>query len=272
MRKELRAVKAGLESDIKSLGMWIKVINILLVPLLFAGLALLVALVASPPPARHRHAAQRSLGMMRKRSLTLAAAAAVLLIAGLWLSLHRASEQADLGGGKVFADLTPALGEVTEIRLSKGDGSRTTLRKAAQRLDRGRARISRRFRPGARPGAGPRRHEVRRTQDQRSGELRKTRRRGARHADRHQHAGRSGRRRQAAGRSSSARMPRDAPSTRASRRKRPVRWSQPAISVEPDPKRWIDRAAQRYPRRHRARHFGETRRRAGLSTDAREAR
>ena len=148
IRKELRAVKAGLESDIKTLGMWIKVINILLVPLLFAGLALLVALVASPPPARHRHAAQRSLGMMRKRSLMLAAAAAVLLIAGLWLSLHRASEQADLGGGSVFADLTPALGEVSEIRLSKGDGSRTTLRKAARRLDRGRARVSRRFRRG----------------------------------------------------------------------------------------------------------------------------
>ncbi len=69
--------------------------------------------------------------MMRNRSLMLAAAAAVLLIAGLWLSLHRASEQADLGGGQVFADLTAALGEVTEIRLSRGDGSRTTLRKAA---------------------------------------------------------------------------------------------------------------------------------------------
>jgi ABC-type uncharacterized transport system involved in gliding motility auxiliary subunit len=43
LRKELRAVKAGLERDINSLGMWIKVINILLVPLLFAGVALLVA-------------------------------------------------------------------------------------------------------------------------------------------------------------------------------------------------------------------------------------
>jgi len=69
--------------------------------------------------------------MMRKRSLTLAVAATVLLIAGLWLSLHRTSVHADLGGGSVFADLTPALGEVTEIRLSRGDGSRTTLRKAA---------------------------------------------------------------------------------------------------------------------------------------------
>lgn len=70
--------------------------------------------------------------MMRKRPLMLAAAAALLLIAGVWLSMHRASEQADLGGGSVFADLTAALGEITEIRLSKGDGSRATLRKAAQ--------------------------------------------------------------------------------------------------------------------------------------------
>ena len=43
LRKELRAVKAGLNRDIDSLGMWIKVINILFVPLLFAGVALLVA-------------------------------------------------------------------------------------------------------------------------------------------------------------------------------------------------------------------------------------
>jgi hypothetical protein len=69
--------------------------------------------------------------MIHKRSWTLAAAAVVFLIAGLWLSLHRASVESDLGGGSVFGDLTTALGEVTEIRLSKGDGSRATLRKAA---------------------------------------------------------------------------------------------------------------------------------------------
>jgi ABC-type uncharacterized transport system involved in gliding motility auxiliary subunit len=43
IRKELRAVKAGLETDIKALGMKMKFINILLVPLVFTGLALLVA-------------------------------------------------------------------------------------------------------------------------------------------------------------------------------------------------------------------------------------
>ena len=70
--------------------------------------------------------------MMRNRSVTLAASAAVLLIAGIWLSTHRASQQGDLGGGSMFTDLTPELGNVTEVRLSKGDGSRTTLRKGAE--------------------------------------------------------------------------------------------------------------------------------------------
>jgi hypothetical protein len=45
------------------------------------------------------------------------------------LSTHQSSQQSDLGGGTMFADLKPALGEVEEIRLSKGDGSRTTLHK-----------------------------------------------------------------------------------------------------------------------------------------------
>ena len=65
---------------------------------------------------------------------------------------------------------------------------------------------------------------------------------------------------QAAGRSSSARMPRDAPSTCASPRKRPARWSSPAISVDPDPKRWIDRLLIDIRGDTRARHLGEARR------------
>lgn len=69
--------------------------------------------------------------MKTNKTLLLAVTAAALLVAGLFLTLHRSSDQANLGGGTVFADLKPALGEVTEIRLSKGDGSRTTLRKDA---------------------------------------------------------------------------------------------------------------------------------------------
>jgi ABC-type uncharacterized transport system involved in gliding motility auxiliary subunit len=58
IRKRLRAVKAGLELDIKGLGMWMKFINIFLVPLLFTGLALLVA-------AWHRRR-RHAIAMLRK--------------------------------------------------------------------------------------------------------------------------------------------------------------------------------------------------------------
>jgi len=65
----------------------------------------------------------------RNRSTTLAIAAAVALVAGLWLALHRSGEQDGLDGGAVFTDLTPSIADIGEIRLSKGDGSRTTLHK-----------------------------------------------------------------------------------------------------------------------------------------------
>lgn len=58
IRKELRAVKAGLENDIKALGTRVKVVNILLVPVLFTVLALLVA----DWGRRRRHA----IAMLRK--------------------------------------------------------------------------------------------------------------------------------------------------------------------------------------------------------------
>jgi ABC-type uncharacterized transport system involved in gliding motility auxiliary subunit len=44
IRKELRAVRAGLDAEIRSLGATLKIINIFVLPLLFAALALLVAL------------------------------------------------------------------------------------------------------------------------------------------------------------------------------------------------------------------------------------
>jgi uncharacterized protein DUF4340 len=69
--------------------------------------------------------------MTRQQMGILAGVAAVLLGAGVALNVHRAREQSGMGGGSVFTDLTPALAEVGEIRLSKGDGSRTTLRKEA---------------------------------------------------------------------------------------------------------------------------------------------
>jgi ABC-type uncharacterized transport system involved in gliding motility auxiliary subunit len=58
IRKELRAVKAGLETDIKALGIRLKLVNILVVPVVFTILALLVGLWHR----RRRHA----IAMLRK--------------------------------------------------------------------------------------------------------------------------------------------------------------------------------------------------------------
>jgi hypothetical protein len=69
--------------------------------------------------------------MTRKSFLTLAGVAAVLLGAGIWINANRASQQSGTAAGAVFADLKPALADVEEIRFSKGDGSRTTLRRGA---------------------------------------------------------------------------------------------------------------------------------------------
>lgn len=69
--------------------------------------------------------------MKNGKTLVLAAAAAVLLIAGVFLTLNRTTQQSAIGGRALFADLKGALGDFQEIRLSKGDGSRTTLRKEA---------------------------------------------------------------------------------------------------------------------------------------------
>jgi hypothetical protein len=68
--------------------------------------------------------------MNQKKTILLAAVTVLVLAAGVFLSLHRAGKQADLGGTEIFADLEKSLAQVTEIRLSKGDGSRATLRKA----------------------------------------------------------------------------------------------------------------------------------------------
>ncbi len=67
--------------------------------------------------------------MNRQRLIILAIVTAVALGAAAWLSMHRAAEQTALGGGSVFPDLRAALNSVEEVRLSKGDGSKVTLRK-----------------------------------------------------------------------------------------------------------------------------------------------
>jgi hypothetical protein len=67
--------------------------------------------------------------MNQKRTLILAVVTVLVLAAGVILSLHRSSSRSTIGGTEIFADLEKSLGQVDEIRLSKGDGSRTTLRK-----------------------------------------------------------------------------------------------------------------------------------------------
>lgn len=69
--------------------------------------------------------------MTRRNLLILGAVAALLLAAGVWLSVQRSSSQAASNGGPVLDDLTQALGDIEELRFSRGDGSRTTLRRGA---------------------------------------------------------------------------------------------------------------------------------------------
>jgi ABC-type uncharacterized transport system involved in gliding motility auxiliary subunit len=45
IRKELRGVRAGLDQDINSLGTTLKIINIVAVPLVFAVVAVVIAMV-----------------------------------------------------------------------------------------------------------------------------------------------------------------------------------------------------------------------------------
>ncbi len=79
---------------------------------------------------RRRHAIamlrKRERGMIPKHKALLGVIAAALLGAGVFVSMHRPGQSEDVGGA-LFPDLQAALGDVTEIRMSRGDGSRTTL-------------------------------------------------------------------------------------------------------------------------------------------------
>jgi hypothetical protein len=67
--------------------------------------------------------------MNRKALIPLAGFTVVLLGAGIALLAHREHQQSEQPGTLLFPDLTSSLDSVSEIRLSKGDGSRTTLKK-----------------------------------------------------------------------------------------------------------------------------------------------
>lgn len=67
--------------------------------------------------------------MNRKTLGILAGLTAVLLGSGVALLTHREHQQSEQPGATLFPDLTSSLDAVTEIRMAKGDGSRTTLKK-----------------------------------------------------------------------------------------------------------------------------------------------
>jgi hypothetical protein len=71
--------------------------------------------------------------MMSQRRVAVLFVAAVVVIAGaLWLSyLQRHPGRDTVAGQPVLDGLKPALNEVTEIRLAKGDGTHATLQKRA---------------------------------------------------------------------------------------------------------------------------------------------
>lgn len=69
---------------------------------------------------------------MTPRRVLLLLIAGVIVIAGsLWLASQRHLEKATLAGDLVLPGLEKALNDVTEIHLTKGDGTRTTLKKSA---------------------------------------------------------------------------------------------------------------------------------------------
>jgi hypothetical protein len=70
---------------------------------------------------------------MTPRRVIILLIAGVAVIAGaLWLASQRHLERANLAGDLVLPGLQKSLNEVTEIHLTKGDGARTTLKKGAR--------------------------------------------------------------------------------------------------------------------------------------------
>jgi hypothetical protein len=85
--------------------------------------------MAQAPAPRDRDAAQGSAIVTRRNLAVLGAVAAVVLGAGIWLGAHRDAKQSMGGDGALLGELKAKLGDVTEIRLSRGDGSKVTLRR-----------------------------------------------------------------------------------------------------------------------------------------------
>ena len=64
-----------------------------------------------------------------RRVVMLLVAAIVVIVLGIWLSSRKVQIADTAAGTPVMKALKAQLNDVTEVRISKGDGSRTTLRK-----------------------------------------------------------------------------------------------------------------------------------------------
>ena len=98
IRKELRSTKAQLEQDIKSLGMRMKLVNVLIDAAHRHRARPARRVVAQAPAARDRHAAQRRCGMNQKRFGDPRPATAVVLLARRRLDLDAPREPASRPG------------------------------------------------------------------------------------------------------------------------------------------------------------------------------
>jgi Domain of unknown function (DUF4340) len=67
--------------------------------------------------------------MNQRRVLMLLAAGVVVIAVALWLSSQRHLERSIVAGQPVLPELRKSLNSIGEVRLIKGDGSRTTLKK-----------------------------------------------------------------------------------------------------------------------------------------------
>jgi Domain of unknown function (DUF4340) len=73
---------------------------------------------------------RRPVGRMSARGVGILLAAAILVIAGsTWLAAERRPDRDAVAGSAILPELESVLNEVSEVRIAKGDGTRTTLRR-----------------------------------------------------------------------------------------------------------------------------------------------
>lgn len=69
--------------------------------------------------------------MTTRRVLLLLVAAGLVIGCALWLSSRRTHDASTMAGDRVVKGLEPVLNDITEVRIAKGDGTAVTLRKSA---------------------------------------------------------------------------------------------------------------------------------------------